>query len=130
MAGKGLSTLLWMVMACIPFLLLASCADEDEGMPEVPGPPKDSLTYSVTLAWDAPTTNADGTPLTDLGGYRIYHGKQRGEYSVILDVGNVTRFTVTDLPAGPRHFAVKAYDISGNESGFSNVLSATLPLSQ
>ena len=27
---------------------------------------------SVTLSWTAPTTNADGTALTDLSGYRIY----------------------------------------------------------
>src|SRR5262245_28486086 len=27
---------------------------------------------SVTLNWTAPTTNADGTALTDLSGYRIY----------------------------------------------------------
>jgi hypothetical protein len=25
-------------------------------------------------AWDAPTTNADGSPLTDLSGYRLYSG--------------------------------------------------------
>ena len=27
---------------------------------------------SLTLDWAAPTTNADGTQLTDLGSYRIY----------------------------------------------------------
>ena len=29
---------------------------------------------SVTLAWTEPTTNADGTRLTDLAGYRVYLG--------------------------------------------------------
>jgi List-Bact-rpt repeat protein/centrosomal CEP192-like protein len=29
---------------------------------------------SLPLTWNAPTTNANGTPLTDLGGYRVYIG--------------------------------------------------------
>src|SRR5689334_159450 len=29
---------------------------------------------SVSLTWNAPTTNADGSPLTDLSSYRIYLG--------------------------------------------------------
>ena len=29
---------------------------------------------SVSISWNAPTTNADGTPLTDLANYRIYMG--------------------------------------------------------
>jgi hypothetical protein len=28
----------------------------------------------LDLAWDAPTTNIDETPLTDLAGYRVYYG--------------------------------------------------------
>lgn len=28
---------------------------------------------AVTLSWDAPTTNSNGTPLTDLGGYRVFY---------------------------------------------------------
>ncbi|MFQ5610302.1 MAG: putative Ig domain-containing protein, partial [Woeseiaceae bacterium] len=33
-----------------------------------------SSTGSVTVSWTAPTLNADGTPLVDLAGYRIYYG--------------------------------------------------------
>src|SRR5258705_3518776 len=29
---------------------------------------------SLSLGWNAPTTNADGTPLTDLAGYHVYLG--------------------------------------------------------
>ena len=32
----------------------------------------------LDLAWDAPTTNADGTSLTDLTGYRVYWGLSPG----------------------------------------------------
>ena len=29
---------------------------------------------ATTLNWTAPTTNTDGTALTDLAGYKIYYG--------------------------------------------------------
>ena len=29
---------------------------------------------SLSLSWNAPTTNADGTPLIDLAGYHVYLG--------------------------------------------------------
>ena len=78
---------------------------------------------SATLTWDAPTTNADGTPLTDLAGYKIYYGTSSGVYSVIIDVGNVTTFKVDGLSSGTYYFAVTAYDNSRNEGGYSNEVS-------
>lgn len=73
------------------------------------------------LSWDPPSTNADGSPLTDLSGYRIYYGTSPGVYGTMRDVGNVMSSTVTNLADGsPYYFVVTAYDLSGNESGFSN----------
>lgn len=43
---------------------------------------------SVQLAWDAPETNIDGTPLQDLAGYRLYHGVASGVYLDRVDVTN------------------------------------------
>ena len=43
---------------------------------------------TATPSWDAPTTNADGTPLTDLAGYKVYYGPSSGNYSQAIDVGN------------------------------------------
>ena len=78
----------------------------------------------VTLSWDAPTTNADGTPLTDLAGYKIYYGTSSHAYSTAIDVGNVTKHMVSNLENGVvYYFAVTAYDTSGNESNFSNEVS-------
>jgi hypothetical protein len=75
----------------------------------------------TTLSWDAPTTNADGTPLTDLAGYKVYYGTPSRNYSQNIDVGNVTTYTVDNLTEGlTYYFAVTAYDTGGNESGFSN----------
>jgi hypothetical protein len=76
---------------------------------------------TIILDWDAPTTNADGTALTDLGGYRIRYGTTPGVYDHSIDVGNVTTYTLIGLTKGQMYYAVAtAYDISGNESGYSN----------
>ena len=78
---------------------------------------------TVTLAWDAPTTNVDGSPLTDLGGYKVYYGTTSGVYATVLAVGSVTTATVTNLQPGMTYFfAVTCYDIYGNESAFSQEL--------
>jgi ABC-type glycerol-3-phosphate transport system substrate-binding protein len=43
-----------------------------------------SSSNSATLTWDAPTTNVDGTPLTDLAGYKVYYGTALGNYKVVI----------------------------------------------
>ncbi len=81
----------------------------------------------ATLTWDPPTTNADGTPLTDLAGYKVYYGTESGNYSQSIDVGNVTTYTVSGLTNGQTYyFAVTAYDTSGNESDYSNERAKTI----
>lgn len=74
------------------------------------------------LSWDAPTTNMDGTPLTDLMGYKIYCGNTTGNYTIIRDVSNVTQYLLTNLftAGGVYYCAVTAYDSFGNESDYSN----------
>lgn len=82
--------------------------------------------YSATLTWSAPTTNTDGTPLTDLVGYKIYYGTSSGSYSVSVDVGNVTTYTVDSLSSGTYYFVVTAYDGYENESNYSNEVTKTM----
>lgn len=82
----------------------------------------------ATLSWNAPTTNVDGSPLTDLAGYKVYYGTSSGNYTNQTDVGNVLTSQITNLTAGiTYYFAVTAYDTSGNESGYSNEVSKTIP---
>jgi uncharacterized protein YfaP (DUF2135 family) len=82
---------------------------------------------SATLAWDAPTTNTDGTPLTDIAGYKIYYGTVSGKYSHLLDVGNVTTYKVENLTVGTTYFfVVTDYNTSGTESVFSNEVAKTV----
>ncbi len=81
--------------------------------------PQPTSAGGVTLTWDA---NTEG----DLAGYRVYVGSASGQYGPPIDVGNVTNYTVTNLSEGQTYFfALTAYDTSGNESGFSNEVSAT-----
>jgi hypothetical protein len=76
---------------------------------------------TIILDWDAPTTNADGTALTDLVGYKIYYGTASRVYNHSIDVGNVNTYTLTGLAKGQTYYAaVTAYDTSANESGYSN----------
>ncbi len=84
------------------------------------GAPSDGTTTgTATLSWDVPTTNADGTPLTDLAGFKVYYGNASGNYTTIIDVGNTTTYVVSNLSPGPHYFTVTAYNISGYESDYS-----------
>jgi len=85
-----------------------------------------SFAYDVTLSWDPPTTNIDGTPITDLAGYKVYYGNSSGTYTSSIDVGNTTTYTITGLQPGTYYFAVTAYDTSGNESDYSNEVTETI----
>lgn len=76
-----------------------------------------TMAASVTLKWDANTE-------ADLKGYKLYYGTIPRGYDTPYDVGNKTVFTVPDLQEGVKYyFAVTAYDVTGNESGYSNEVS-------
>ncbi len=69
-------------------------------------------TSSVMLSWDAPTTNEDGSPLTDLAGYKTYYGPYSGSYTQSINVGNNKQIMIDNLSSGPWCFAITAYDTS------------------
>ncbi len=81
----------------------------------------------LALAWDAPATNEDGSVLDDLAGFVLHIGtvpRSEAPYRSSIDVGLTTSFTLTGLDAGRVFVAVTAYDESGNESDFSEEVSA------
>lgn len=83
-----------------------------------------SVVTSVTLSWDNPQTNTDGTTITDLGGYRVYYGLSSDSLSSSVDVGNSVSCVINDLaPGSTYYFAVTTYDTAGNESDFSPAVS-------
>ena len=86
-----------------------------------------SFAASVSLSWEAPSTNEDGTPLTDLAGYKIYYGIASGNYTQYVDAGNVTTYTFTNLTGGQTYyFVVTAYNTARIESSYSNEVGKTI----
>jgi PKD repeat protein len=84
---------------------------------------------NTTLTWNPPTTNIDDTLLTDLAGYKIYYGIASGNYTQIIDIGNVSTYQINNLTDGlTYYFVVRAYDTSANESGNSNEYFETIPV--
>ena len=82
---------------------------------------------TVNLQWQAPTENSDGTPLTDLKGYKIHYGTESQTYTGEISVDNptVTTYLVDALGTGKYYFAVTAYNKSGTESPPSDEVTAT-----
>jgi len=75
---------------------------------------------SVKLSWNANTEN-------DVVGYRIYYRTSPGNYSKVVNAGKVTTSSVEDLQDGATYyFVITAYDTAGNESGYSEEVSATI----
>ncbi|MCA9732123.1 MAG: hypothetical protein H6696_02245 [Deferribacteres bacterium] len=67
--------------------------------------------------------NANAEP--DLAGYRVHVGTASGNYSQIYDVGKYTGYSLTlDEPGVTYFFAVTAYDTAGNESSYSEEVTA------
>ena len=83
---------------------------------------------SATLSWTPPTTNTDGSPLTNLAGYRVYWGPAAGSYtnSVTLNNPGLTSYVVGNLAPGTYYFVVSARNSSGVESAMSNSGSKTI----
>ena len=91
-----------------------------------------ALAGQVTLAWNAPTTYTDGTPVTAIAGYHLYLQDSAGGTQRV-DIGNQTTYTLTDLTGGLTYtITITATDTtsSGHESGMSNSLTVPVPLAQ
>ena len=90
----------------------------------------------LDASWIAPTTNTDGSPLTDLASYRVYVGSattpcpgtaffQVASPASSPAPNTTLSFRLTGLPTGiPSYVSVSAIDQSGNESACSTIASA------
>lgn len=81
-------------------------------------PPPVSSVRDATIRWAVPTTNADGTPLVDLAGFRVRYGVTPGAPTDSVDVPfpTATSATLVTIPQARTYFTVRAYDTGGNES--------------
>ena len=97
-----------------------------------PSPAPTPSPHSVSLSWTAPTTRADGTPLTasQLSGYRVYYTASgtpaNADTMIPISGGSKTSTTVALPAAGEYAFAITAIDQSGLESSFSDPVSVTV----
>jgi hypothetical protein len=84
---------------------------------------------SATLSWDAPTTNDDGSPLTNLAGFRVRWGQSSGNYSSSQTIMNpgLTTYVIENLVNGTHYFVVTAINSADMESDYSNEASKTIP---
>ena len=87
-----------------------------------------SATGSADVSWTPPTTNTDGSTLTNLAGYNIYYGTSPSALTQKLQVTNagLTDYVVSGLTSGTWYFAVTAYTTSGTESALSGIASKTI----
>lgn len=91
------------------------------------------LAGMVNLSWTAPTTNTDGSPLTDLAGYRVYSGcGASGLYDRPVETigAGVESLVIGSLPdAGVCYFVATTVNSQGVESSFSNEASKVMSVS-
>src|SRR5271165_6572347 len=77
-------------------------------------------TSSLTLAWNPPS-DASG-----IAGYFVYYGTSSGSYQQVINVGNTTTATISNLTVGQTYyFVVTVYNTVGFESTPSNQVSFT-----
>jgi hypothetical protein len=79
----------------------------------------------VSLAWTPPLTNADGSTITDLAGYRIYYGRDAAELDelVVIDNPGISRWVIEGLQPATWHFTMTSINEAGLESARTPVLS-------
>jgi YVTN family beta-propeller protein len=86
---------------------------------------------AATLSWTAPTTNTNGTRLSDLAGYTVYYGNSQAAltHSIQVAKASATSDLVSNLNSGTYYFAVAAYATDGTHSALSAVGSKTIAAS-
>ena len=78
--------------------------------------------------WTPPTENEDGSPLTDLAGYKFYWGTTPGVYSDSVTVNNpgISSYVIDNLAPGTYEFVARSFDSEGVESAYSNPTTRTV----
>ena len=83
---------------------------------------------TALLSWTPPTENTDGSPLTDLAGYKIHYGTSPGSYNNTVTINNpgLTSYLIENLASSDWYFVMKSFNNSGIESSFSTEVSKTI----
>ncbi len=116
----------WHLLTLFGVGALIALAWTDTAQAQDAPPPGTVVTIegTTTLRWQAPSQNVDGSPLTDLGGYRIWFGRESRTYEAPLDVvdGSATNWgfsiPIADETDVNWYFAMTAYDQDNPAPGF------------
>jgi hypothetical protein len=133
------------IFAGVMIALLAGCGGGSGGSPggsvsittptpapaPSPGPvtpPPSTAAGFADLTWTAPTQNEDGSPLTNLAGYKIRYGQSTGGLTQTVDIGSPSTNTVhiDGLAAGTWYFTVASYTNTGVESAPAGPVTKTI----
>lgn len=103
--------------------ILAGCGVRGSS-PNTPSPANNT----VVLNWIAPTTNTDGSALTNISKYNVYY--DQNENNLVLDQSNYdtsvsTNIVIQNLSSGIWYFTVTAVNSNGVESAKSNIVVKT-----
>lgn len=83
---------------------------------------------SATLSWIPPITNTNGTPLTNLAGYRIYYGTNSSSLNQSVQIANpgIASYAIDNLSPATWYFSVVSFNSANIESTLSEVVSKTI----
>lgn len=83
---------------------------------------------TITVTWTAPTEREDGSPLTSIGGFKLYWGTALGDYtnSVLIDNPGITTYVIDNLVPATYYLVATTLDSTGLESGYSDSVSITI----
>lgn len=96
------------------------------GSGPTPGQLVGSGSASFTLSWTPPTTNTDGSALTNLAGYRVRFGLNSGDYTDVieLDSAGLSRYVVDSVATDTYFVVMTAVNAAGIESDYSAEIAA------
>lgn len=114
-------------IVAIVALLVSSVALAQPPLPPTPAP-----SFQTRLEWAAPTTNTDGSALTDLAGYEVFYAAGLdAAWSDPIDVpADRVAYVLTQNTLQPDtlyYFTVRAYNAEGVRSEYSNIASGRTP---
>ena len=82
----------------------------------------DAAVGSLLVSWLPPTTNEDGSALTDLAGFNIYYGTTQNQYTNVIRIDNpgIASYLVENLTPNTYYFSATSFNSNGIESDLSD----------
>ena len=94
-----------------------------------PSPPPTPVANNATIQWNAPTTNEDGSTLTNLAGFKVYYGRAANTLDQVIQIASpsTTSQVIQNLTTGTWYFAVSTLNAAGIESQLSALATRSFP---